>query len=125
MLFLSSYETKTRKDSINRTAPLHHYSNVSRRILDENLTDRWIGRRGPVEWPRRSPDLTVCEFFLWGSLRDRVYKRLSRNTRELTAYIREEMTTFTPNSCRKAYDSFVRRCSICIQQEGVQFESLL
>lgn len=102
-----------------------HYSIASRRILDENLTGRWIGRRGPVEWPPRSPDLTVCDFFLWGALRDRVYARLPRNTRELTACIREEITSFTSNACMKAYDSFVRRCSLCIQQEGAQFESLL
>ena len=25
---------------------------------------RWLGRRGPHEWPARSPDLTPCDFFL-------------------------------------------------------------
>lgn len=102
-----------------------HYSNVCRRILDEHLPGRWIGRRGPIEWPPRSPDLTVCDFFLWGALRDRVYARLPRNVRELATCIREEITSFTPDTCRKAYDSFVQRCNLCIEQEGEQFESLL
>jgi hypothetical protein len=25
--------------------------------------DRWIGRRGQIEWPARSPDLTRLDFF--------------------------------------------------------------
>jgi len=25
------------------------------------------------KWPPRSPDLTVCDFFLWGYVKDRVY----------------------------------------------------
>ena len=24
-------------------------------------------------WPPRSPDLTICDFFLWGYVKDRVY----------------------------------------------------
>lgn len=102
-----------------------HYSTAARTILNEQLPGRWIGRRGSVEWPPRSPDLTVCDFFLWGALRDLVYARLPRNTAELTRYIREEITKFTSVTCRKAYDSFVRRCGLCIEQDGAQFESLL
>ena len=28
----------------------------------------WLGSRGPIEWPSRSPDSTPCDFFLWGHL---------------------------------------------------------
>ena len=27
---------------------------------------RYLGRGGPHKWPKRNPDLTPCEFFLWG-----------------------------------------------------------
>ena len=40
-----------------------HYATIVRNNLDENLTGRWIGRRGPIERPACSPDLTVCDFF--------------------------------------------------------------
>jgi len=36
---------------------------------------RWIGRRGAVEFPPRSPDLTPLDFYLWGTLKDVVYRR--------------------------------------------------
>ena len=102
-----------------------HYSSAARAILDENLPNRWIGRRGPIEWPPRSPDLSTCDFFLWGTLRDSVYARRPRNTTELATYIREEITVFTRDTCQKTYDSFVRRCTVCIEQEGAQFESVI
>ena len=43
-----------------------HYATTVRAWLDVNFENRWIGRRGPIEWPARSPDLTVADFFLWG-----------------------------------------------------------
>ncbi len=45
-------------------APAHYAVSV-RRYLDETFTE-WMGRRGTIEWPARSPDLMVEEFFLWG-----------------------------------------------------------
>jgi hypothetical protein len=41
--------------------------------LNENLPGQWIGRRGAVEFPPRSPDLTPLDFYLWGTLKDVVY----------------------------------------------------
>jgi hypothetical protein len=34
----------------------------------------WIGRRGPVEWPPRSLDLTPLDFYLWEHLNATVYQ---------------------------------------------------
>ena len=53
---------------------LAHYKDV-RRYLSRNLPQRWIGRRGKEDdalrlWPPRSPDLTPCDFFFWGFVKD-------------------------------------------------------
>ena len=45
-----------------------HYSNRVRNYLNRKRPGYWIGRRGPVEWPPRSPDLTSCDLFLWGHI---------------------------------------------------------
>ena len=42
--------------------PPHYHSGV-RSFLDEVLPNKWIGRRGLVEYPPRSPDLTPLDFF--------------------------------------------------------------
>ncbi len=44
-------------------APVHYALDV-RAWLDSKFKNRWIGRRGPINWPPRSPDLTPCDFFL-------------------------------------------------------------
>ena len=49
-----------------------------RRYLNRNLPQRWIGRTGKeddalMRWPPRSPDLTPCEFFFWGFVKDTVF----------------------------------------------------
>ena len=51
--------------------------------LDEEFADRWIGRGGPTAWPPRSPDVTPCDFFLWGFGKDRVSENPVRNMTEL------------------------------------------
>ncbi|UYV61200.1 hypothetical protein LAZ67_1003794 [Cordylochernes scorpioides] len=59
-------------------APPHYHRDV-RAYLDQNLSGQWIGRRGPIEFPARSPDLTPLDFFLWSTVKDGVYKRKPRN----------------------------------------------
>jgi hypothetical protein len=58
-------------------APPHWHRDV-RRFLNESLPQRWIGRVGKEDlalqfWPPRSPDLTPCDFFLWGFVKEAVY----------------------------------------------------
>ena len=38
---------------------------MKRLHLDAAFPDTWIGRRGAIEYPARSPDLTSMDFFLW------------------------------------------------------------
>jgi len=54
-----------------------HYKDV-RVYLNRSLPQRWIGRTGKedgalMRWPRRSPDLTPCDFFFWGFVKDTVF----------------------------------------------------
>jgi len=38
---------------------------------------------GDIAWPARSPDITVPDFFLWGFLKDRVFRRRIMTIQEL------------------------------------------
>ena len=51
-----------------------HYVRLVREWLDNNYSEQCIGRRGPIEWPPRSPDVTPLGFFLWGHLKSVVFK---------------------------------------------------
>ena len=50
-----------------------HYDKEVRVYLDTQFPHRWIGRRGEIEWPARSPDLTPLDYFLWGYFKSKVY----------------------------------------------------
>jgi len=58
-------------------APPHWHKEV-REYRNEHLPGRWVGRAADTDntfctWPPRSPDLTVCDFLLWGFVKDNVY----------------------------------------------------
>ena len=44
----------------------------------------------PVEWLPRSPDLTLCDYFLWGYLKDKVYRTPPQNIDDLRNKIQQE-----------------------------------
>jgi hypothetical protein len=66
-----------------------HFHREIHKVLNHVPPQRWIGRHGPNEnplpwWPPSSPDLTPCDFFLWGYVEDTVYvPPLLRNLQEL------------------------------------------
>jgi hypothetical protein len=56
-----------------------HYSLAVRGLLDLKFPGRWIGRRGPIDWPPRSPDMTLLILWLWGHWKERVYGGAPKN----------------------------------------------
>ena len=56
----------------DRAAP--HYAVLVGEWLDEKFPGRWTGRCGPFDWLAPSPDLKPCNCFLWGYLKDIVFK---------------------------------------------------
>ena len=51
------------------TRPVRHY-------LEEQFENRTIGEHLPQHWSARSPDLTPCDSFMWGHMKEEVYKRM-------------------------------------------------
>ena len=66
---------------------------VIRDWLNAQIPGKWMGRRGSHEWPAKIPDLTPCDFFLWGWLKEQVYSTKPRNLEELEGRICEVMTS--------------------------------
>ncbi|KAJ8957711.1 hypothetical protein NQ318_017608 [Aromia moschata] len=53
-------------------APIHN-AVIVRNSLNENFPDCWIGKCSPlIRWPPRSPDITPLDFFLWGTIKNKV-----------------------------------------------------
>ena len=58
-----------------------HRAQIVTRRLHELFGPRFVALHQEVEWPARSPDLTPCDFFLWGYIKDRVFKNPCLNLR--------------------------------------------
>lgn len=105
-------------------APPHYARNV-RQYLDDNFPNRWIGRRGAIEWPARSPDLTPLDFFLWGHLKSQIYVSKPENVEELKERIRQEIRQISPEVLENVRNEFYYRLGLCQQVNGAHFEHLI
>ena len=67
-----------------------HTAKIAMNILHRLFPGHLISRYGDIEWPARSPNLLVCDFYLWGHLKSVVYSAPSaRTTQELKLRIQE------------------------------------
>lgn len=105
-------------------APAHYALSV-REILNHEFGANWIGRAGPVSWPPRSPDLTPLDFFLWGHLKQTIYRTPVRNVDSLRQRITEACSRISRETLLRVQASTWKRILLCRQQEGGHFEQLL
>jgi hypothetical protein len=56
-----------------------------------------VSRGGDIPWPARSPDLSLCDYFLWGYLTSEVYLMKPQDNDELKNAIKNEITAITDN----------------------------
>ena len=95
---------------------------LTRNYLDSTLPHRWIGRASDSNlffscWPPRSPDLTPCDFFLWGYVKDKVYvPPLPESLDELKRRIKSAIKT--------VYQEIDYRFDICRVTNGSHIEHL-
>lgn len=101
-----------------------HFARLVRDYLDIVFPNRWIGRNGPIQWPPRSPDLTPLDFFLWGFLKDRVFRTVVEDIPEMEARILDNCLIPDEEMFTRVRESFEKRILFCIHEEGKQFEYL-
>lgn len=104
-------------------APAHNAQIVSNYLLEK--FPNWIGNRGPIAWPPRSPDLTPLDFFLWGTIKDKVYKEKPHSVDHLKTNIRAAVAEIRHNTLLKVQSEILKRCQLCVQENGGHFEALL
>ena len=68
-----------------------------------------ISRFGDVPWPPRSPDLSTCDFFLWGYLKSRVYTHKPCTLNDLKEAIRQEIRPIDRQLLARVRDDFKKR----------------
>jgi hypothetical protein len=116
---------KTRSIIFQQDGAPPHFSSDVRQFLDNHFSDRWIGRGGPILWAPRSPDLTPLDFFLWGHVKNNVYKSPIKDMNDLKTKIEMEIKSITKETLSNVFSNIVKRMNLCISVDGDHFEHLL
>ena len=99
-----------------------------RQYLNQILPDAWIDRRGLVEWPPRSPNLTPLDFSLWGHLKAMAYQSYQENIRDINHLknrIIDSFAQISPDVLQRVHSEWVKRIMKCIQNNGGHIEPVI
>jgi len=67
----------------------------------------------------------VCDFFLWGYLKSKVYVRKLRIVDDLKVSIREEFATVPQEMLVNVIKNFEERLRTCVRQEGRHLSDII
>ncbi|KAJ8950021.1 hypothetical protein NQ318_002433 [Aromia moschata] len=85
------------------------------------FNEHWIGRDGPILWPRNG--LTILDFYLWGRLRQIIYRESLKNDEEqLKTRIQNAVKSLSIEEIRNSFNEFRARIEICAEKGGALFE---
>lgn len=103
-----------------------HNTVIVNQLLHTYFEDRWIGTNGPFRWPPRSPDITPLDFFIWGYLKNEVYRNPVTIKEECEQRVRRAVNSLSPTLISRATnEGVIRRLSKCLEVQGRNFEHLL
>ena len=85
--------------------------------LCKHLQDRLISRGcdPEAEWASHSPDLNPTDFFLWGYLKDNVYRNNPKIIHELKEAISAKIREIPNKGCVR----------VCLQHRGAHLEHIM
>jgi len=102
-----------------------HTARASMTFVRQMFSQHVVSRFGDVPWPPRSPDLSACDFFLWGYLKSKVYVRKSRTVDDLKVSIREEIATVPQEMLVNVMQNIEQRLRTRVRQEGRHLSDII
>ena len=95
-----------------------HTARASMTVVWQMFLQHVVSRFGDVPWPPCSPDLSACDFFLWGHLKSKVYIWKPRTVDDLKVSIRKEIATVPQAMLINVMQYFEESLRTCVRQEG-------
>ena len=104
-----------------------HRTNQVFEVLDEHFHGRVLGlgyeeKGSGLDWPPYSPDMNPCDFFLWGYLKEQVYRSAPRTIAELQERVRIEIGKISRATLSEVARSFQDRLKAVDEAEGGHIE---
>lgn len=86
--------------------------------LKARFSQRLISHRSDFPWPARSPDLSPLDFFLWGFVKEKVFRTAPSNIAQLKNEVRQVIASIDVNTLQNVIANFVVRIDKCIESGG-------
>ncbi|GFU77886.1 uncharacterized protein TNCV_1138941 [Trichonephila clavipes] len=86
-----------------------HTARATIDLLKDTFGGRLISRFGPVNWPPRSCDLTLLDYFLWGYVKLLVYADKPQTLDHLEDNIRRVIADIRPQKLEKVIENWTSR----------------
>jgi hypothetical protein len=102
-------------------APLHFSNNVCK-ALNARFPDQWNKRNRPIAWPPRSPDLMPLNFFLWGHVKNTVYRENIGDKAQFKESITRATISVTPKIPDRVWTEIECRYDVCHAVNGSHIE---
>ena len=97
-------------------------SKIEGQFLNETFPDRWIGKDGPISGPPRSPDITPLDFFLWGYVKDIVYRTKVRDITDSKQRISNAIDTINEAMLQRTWQEIEYRLDVLRVTNGAHVE---
>lgn len=122
---LQRRRVNTREMWFQQDDATEHTARASMDVVRRMFLGHDISQFGDVSWPVGSPDLSICDFFLRGYLKSKVYANKPDTTEELKLLIRQEIEVLPDEMLQRAIQSFKERLRICIQGRGCHLTDII
>ncbi|GBM90436.1 hypothetical protein AVEN_124684-1 [Araneus ventricosus] len=106
-------------------APPHIATPVKQLLNLHFGNDRIISGHFPTAWPPRSPDLNLCDLYLWGYLKDTEHGGPIANLSELKNRITQHIHNITTETLRSVVEHAVLRLQLIGENDGQHIEHFL
>ena len=94
-----------------------------RRLFETRFPGVKIPSRSTVHNPSYKFQATGSDVYLWGRLKNAVYKTNPRTLEKMKRNIRDEINV-NRGELQRVMENFIKRCQKCIDNEGGQFQHL-
>ena len=102
-----------------------HTARASMTAVRAAFPNHVITRFGDLPWPPRSPDLSMCGFYLWGFSKSCVYAGKPCTLGELKTAIRENIQEIGEETLVKVEANFRKRLQICAGENGHHLSDII
>ncbi|KAF2892005.1 hypothetical protein ILUMI_14168 [Ignelater luminosus] len=84
--------------------------------LNERFDNKAIATSTPAQWPARSANLTPLVYYLWETIKNKVYGSHFNynNVEQLREAVVEALKKINLNTLRKVTSSAAKQCRLCL-----------